>query len=153
MLIQITNKCRMGCPHCMQDSNPDGQHMTEEVFRQAAMFCYQALPMVINISGGEPLEHPEWVDITKTLLSIPTVKMATILTNGFWIEDAQQRVKMAKLIKYSKGRLKVQVYSHPKYYKQHEWTVEHEKQFRSIGCIPDFTSPIFMQDLGRFFGL
>jgi hypothetical protein len=56
---------------------------------------------------------------------------------------------MARLIRREKGRVKVQVYSNPKYYRDHEWTVEHEQQFRSIGCLPDFDSPIFMQDLGR----
>lgn len=149
MLLQITNRCHMGCPHCMQGSTQNGKHMTEEVFRKAAVFCFNARPLVINISGGEPLEHPAWHDITKSLLTIPSARIITILTNGSWIEDDQKRIQMAKLIRQNKGRLKVQVYSHPDYYKQHEWTVEHEKQFSSIGCTPDFHSPIFMQDLGR----
>ena len=56
---------------------------------------------------------------------------------------------MAKLIRENKGRVKVQVFTHPEYYKNDEWTVEHEQQFKSIGCTTDFDSPIFMQDLGR----
>lgn len=29
MLIQITNRCHIGCPHCMQESTAKGKHMSE----------------------------------------------------------------------------------------------------------------------------
>lgn len=149
MLIQITNRCHMKCPHCMQDSTPKGRHMTEETFEQVLEFCRQARPLVVSITGGEPTEHPLWLSMTKAMLQLPTKPIVCIITNGAWIEDATTRISMAKLIRENKPRVKVQVYSHPKYYRDHDWTVEHEQQFRSIGCRPDFTDPIFMQDLGR----
>lgn len=149
MLIQITNRCHMECPHCMMDSTPDGRHMTDETFKEVLKFIIEAKPMVVNISGGEPTEHPRWAEYVKAVLSIPSVVIVTVLTNGAWIEDRGQRLAMARLIRGAKGRLKVQVYSHPRYYRDHEWTVSHEQQFRSIGCGPDFSSPIEMQDLGR----
>ena len=149
MLIQITNRCHMGCKHCLQDAKPRGRHMTDETFDQVMDFCMEARPMVVNVTGGEPTEHPSWVGYVKTLYTLPSVKMVTILTNGAWIDDDKQRLAMAKLIRMGKGRIAVQVYSHPKYYPDHEWTVEHAARFRSIGAIPDFESPIFMQDLGR----
>lgn len=149
MLIQIINRCHMQCPHCMQDSTPDGQHMTEETFEQVLDFCKQARPAVVSLTGGEPTEHPQWLSMARELLQLPSVRLMAIVTNGAWIEDSKQRIAMARLIRENKPRVKVQVYSHPKYYQDHDWTVSHEQQFRSIGCIPDFTSPIFMQDLGR----
>lgn len=149
MLIQITNRCHMGCPHCMQDSNPQGQHMTEETFAQVLDFCREAQPFVVSVTGGEPTEHPRWEHIVRCLRNLPSVGRIAIITNGAWIEDSKTRIAMARLIREAKGAVKVQVYSHPKYYRDHEWTASHEAQFRSIGCIPDFTSPIFMQDLGR----
>lgn len=149
MLIMITNRCHMGCPHCMQDAKPKGRLMKEETFTGVLHFCHKAKPLVVSVTGGEPTEHPRWAEMTRELLQVNPVAMVNILTNGAWIEDKEQRLKMAKLIREAKGRVKVQVFSHPKYYQDHEWTVEHEQQFRSIGCIPDFESPIFMQDLGR----
>lgn len=149
MLIQITNRCHMGCPHCMQESSPRGKNMTEETFGQVLDFVREAKPMVVNVTGGEPLEHPQWRAFVKAILDIKGVAIVAILTNGYWIEDAKQRIAMAKLIRENKGRVKVQVYSNPKYYKNHEWTVAHKAQFKSIGCTPDFDSPLFMQDLGR----
>lgn len=139
----------MSCPHCLMDSRPRGAHMKDEVFDQVLGFCREASPMMVCVSGGEPTEHPEWERMVKELLAIPGVHTLALLTNGQWIEDPKTRIAMAKLIRSSKGRMKVQVYSHPDYYKDHEWTAEHEAQFRSIGCWPDFHSPIFMQDLGR----
>lgn len=149
MLIQITNRCHMDCPHCMQNATPSGKHMTGETFEQVVEFCKQARPMVVSVTGGEPTEHPQWLSMTKAMLQLPTKPLVAIITNGAWIEDAKTRIAMARIIRENKGRLKVQVYSHPKYYRDHEWTVSHEQQFRSIGCLPNFTDPIFMQDLGR----
>lgn len=149
MLIQITNRCHMVCPHCMQRSGPKGRHMSEETFEKVLDFVTASAPMVVNVTGGEPTEHPSWLRYTKELLRIPSVWLLVITTNGAWIEDKDQRIAMATLLRQNKARAKVQVFSHPKYYCRHEWTVEHKAQFRSIGCITDFESPIFMQDLGR----
>lgn len=149
MLIMITNRCHMGCPHCMQDAKPSGKLMTDETFEKVLAFCQEARPLVVSVTGGEPTEHPRWAEMTRGLLRMKPAAIVNVLTNGTWIDDDEQRLKMAKLIREGKGRMKVQVYSHPKYYKDHEWTVERKAQFRSIGCIADFESPIFMQDLGR----
>ena len=149
MLIMITNRCHMMCPHCMQDAKPSGKHMTDETFEKVLDFVREAKPLVVSVTGGEPTEHPRWAEMTRELLRMKPVALVNIVTNGAWIEDDGERLKMAKLVREEKGRLKVQVYSNPLYYQDHEWTVEHEQQFRSIGCLPDFRSPIFMQDLGR----
>jgi len=149
MLIMLTSRCHMGCKHCMQEATARGRHMTRETFDGVLAFVREAGPWVVNVTGGEPTEHPEWAEWTRELLRIKSIKVLSILTNGAWIEDKEQRLRMARLVRESKGRVKVQVYSNPLYYPDHEWTVEHEQQFRSIGCTPDFYSPIFMQDLGR----
>lgn len=149
MLIQITNRCHMGCKHCMQCSNAKGKHMSEDTFERVLTLVNEAQPLIVNITGGEPTEHPLWKQFAKELLNVKSVKIMTIITNGAWIEDDKTRIDMAKLIRENKGNVKVQVYSNPKYYKDHEWTVAHEAQYKSIGCITDFDSPIFMQDLGR----
>ena len=105
--------------------------------------------MVVNITGGEPTEHPRWAHIVQSVYNLPSVKILAILTNGAWIDDDKTRWAMARLIRNAKGVIKVQVYSNPDYYKNHAWTVAHKARYKSIGCITDFTGPIFMQDLGR----
>ena len=149
MLIQITNRCHMNCPHCMQESNPCGKNMTEDTFKEVLDFCNKARPLVVSISGGEPTENPSWKAYAWAMLNLPSVALVNILTNGAWIEDKGTRIDMARLIRQGKGHINVSVYSNPKYYQNHDWTVAHEEKFRAIGCITDFTDPIIMQDLGR----
>ena len=72
MLIQITNRCHMGCKHCLQDASPNGKHMTDETFDRVMDFCMEARPMVVNVTGGEPTEHPNWVGYVKTLFTLPS---------------------------------------------------------------------------------
>ena len=43
MLIMITNRCHMNCPHCMQDARPDGKLMTDETFEKVLDFVRFAL--------------------------------------------------------------------------------------------------------------
>lgn len=39
MLLSITEKCRMGCSHCMDDARPDcDKFMTKEMFEKAIEF-------------------------------------------------------------------------------------------------------------------
>lgn len=63
MLIRITNRCTMGCSHCLTESTPSGSHMDEDTFICALVFArvYQQVPMVM-LSGGEPTCHPNLLD-------------------------------------------------------------------------------------------
>ena len=39
MIISITEKCRMGCSHCIDDARPDSdKFMTLETFKKALAF-------------------------------------------------------------------------------------------------------------------
>lgn len=92
MLLKITEKCSMGCTHCMNNATPDGQHMSEQVFDDSLDFLiknnvYQS----IILSGGEPTEHPNFVFLIQKLISkFEHEKKRTIVTitsNGFWCLD------------------------------------------------------------------
>lgn len=91
MLLHITDKCSLGCPHCLGDYKPDGEHMSSEVFKDAIDFIIKTNPIIhVTVTGGEPTEHPDFVEFMDILISalkkktdnVP--KMITITTNGFW---------------------------------------------------------------------
>ena len=67
MLLQITNKCHMMCPHCLQDSKPEGNHMTLETFNKVLQFMLYCGINYVTISGGEPTEHPDIEKICQVL--------------------------------------------------------------------------------------
>lgn len=89
MVIKITDYCTMGCPHCMQNSTPGGKHMSFDVFKDAIAFAGECLTNgnAILISGGEPLEHPEFFKfLDYTLKELPG-KLIYVLTNGLLLND------------------------------------------------------------------
>lgn len=78
MLIKITDKCSMGCTHCLSDCKPDGNHMSFETFKDALDFNDTILPVMNTfgtlcispalISGGEPFEHPDIIKFINYLI-------------------------------------------------------------------------------------
>lgn len=83
MLLDITNTCRMGCPHCMQRSTPEPQHMSDETFGLAMRFAGMARPRAVLMSGGEPTEHPKWLEYARAV--VEGGYSLVIATNGMWI--------------------------------------------------------------------
>ncbi len=56
----------MGCSHCMINATLNNQDfMTKETFRQAVAFSKEYDLSFVLISGGEPLEHPEFFDFVQ----------------------------------------------------------------------------------------
>jgi hypothetical protein len=103
MLIKITDKCSMGCSHCLSDCNPNGKHMSFETFQKAIRFNFdRAGDSPILISGGEPTEHPEFEKFIGYLLMYKKLEEAknlrklapiTVTTNGLWLSENVEFVK------------------------------------------------------------
>jgi len=64
MILAVTDKCSMGCNHCLSDCKPDGKHITFDQLKKNIEFCLP-LTMVqpMMITGGEPFEHPDIKEI------------------------------------------------------------------------------------------
>lgn len=63
---RLTSECNLGCLHCCEES---GHHMSdemghEELFKFCEDIARSKIPYVA-ISGGEPLLHPEFFDISE----------------------------------------------------------------------------------------
>jgi len=87
MLVRITDCCRMGCTHCMVEAHPDGEHMAMENFAKSIDLAKRIDLPVLMISGGEPLEHPEFFEFAK--LAKKNIKLVLLLTNGMFAEDEE----------------------------------------------------------------
>lgn len=85
MLIRLTNQCGMGCSHCLIDAKPKGDHIELDTFRDALEFAeYHNDPMVL-LSGGEPTEHPQVVELTH--MAKARLPVVAVISNGMFLAD------------------------------------------------------------------
>ena len=100
MLLKLTEKCSLGCNHCMNRSTPEGEHMTLDTLNDVLEFLIRnkAYKHVV-VSGGEPTEHPDFERLMNRMLirfsEEKNWSAITITTNGFWClghPDAAKRI-------------------------------------------------------------
>lgn len=151
MLIQITNKCHEGCPHCMQDSNSNGGMMDFATFKKTLQFGeFLGCPVYI-ISGGEPTEHPQFLEFCQYLdkfISKSKVRAAfSITSNGTWFPE---KIEMVKKLAKLNNLVSMQVYTNKKWYRHADFIINHKDEINAIPkCEVDTTDIRSMQDLGR----
>lgn len=88
MLVKITDRCSMGCTHCMENARPEGSDMTMETFVKVVDFIDRNEFFFMLISGGEPTDHPtfcDFVNLAKTKLKV------IVLSNGLFWRDEKRR--------------------------------------------------------------
>lgn len=116
MLISITEQCRMGCPHCMDNATPEGNHMSMDTFRDAIEFFNKYGGIECIITGGEPTENPMWIKMVRYALEHThgstgsNIAHVTLTTNAMNITNNRdiQNYLMLLMQKYN-GKLSVQV--------------------------------------------
>lgn len=82
-IVEITSRCNLACPVCIANAGYDWD-MTLEEFRNLIEKLISAENQIdiINISGGEPLLHPLFLDIIDEALNRPEIIRVSISTNG-----------------------------------------------------------------------
>lgn len=94
MLLKLTEKCSMGCTHCMNSATPEGKHMTLDTLNDVLEFLIRnnAYEHII-VTGGEPTEHPDFELMMDRILTRfseeKRLSVITIATNGFWCLEHQ----------------------------------------------------------------
>jgi len=121
VLIMVTTRGQMGCPHCMERAGPSGDDMTRETFIKALDFADRIEAMspvkVTMLSGGEPTDHPEIVDF----LALAEARRHNImlLSNGLFLENEELRDEILS------HRVFVQVTNDPRFYPRKPPVYEH----------------------------
>lgn len=122
MMLAVTYHCSAGCPHCMSDCQPDNSHMSIETLGSVLTWLREHdIQEMIMITGGEPLEHPEILQVLKTInQEFPGLIILT--TNGYYLTDP-----IAKFLR-KKTRFIVQVTNDKRYYRP--YTKEEAKRLK-----------------------
>lgn len=109
MIVRITNRCQMGCRHCMIDgSGPDGQHMTHATYMRALRFAQACAAPVVLLGGGEPTEHPDFCRFLE--LAHGVLPVVVVTSNGDFVDKPDVVAQLARFETY------VQVTNDPRYY-------------------------------------
>jgi uncharacterized radical SAM superfamily Fe-S cluster-containing enzyme len=82
-IVEITSRCNLACPVCLVDAGHQWD-MTMEEFRSLLDRLVRAERQieVLNLSGGEPLLHPQILAFVDEALSRKEVVRVSISTNG-----------------------------------------------------------------------
>ncbi len=89
-LIDITDKCNMHCPTCFADANGKTFLAYEQVEKMMRAYVEQeGNESVLQISGGEPTEHPRVVDILRLATEFG-FRSVMLNTNGIRLAEDQE---------------------------------------------------------------
>ncbi len=97
-IVEITDRCNLTCPTCYAGSSPTyGRHRTlEEVKKMLdTVVENEREPDVVQISGGEPTLHPQFLEILDYAKSLP-IRHLMLNTNGIRIAKEPEFAKKLK---------------------------------------------------------
>jgi len=119
MLIRVTEKCRMGCSHCMINAGPNGRHMARDIYKQTLEFIRETGFPLMMISGGEPMEHPDILILLQ--MAVDAGLKTTLLSNGMFLTDQELTKKVLDL------DVLVQITNDSRFYPEKVPHIKHEK--------------------------
>jgi organic radical activating enzyme len=124
MLIKITERCSMGCTHCLENATTEGKDMDWSTLKDIMAFLKDngLLNFEVLVSGGEPTEHPDFENFVSYIFEClkdanpnqPTALV--ILTNGLWMIDNPDKVRKIIEIKDDIHTIYFQVTNDTRYY-------------------------------------
>lgn len=99
--VSLTDKCNLRCTYCMPEEGVDwiskAKHLTiNELERVIAILCEEGIEE-IRLTGGEPLLHPDVVEIVMMIASLPTKPEISMTTNATRLGSLADDLKLAGL--------------------------------------------------------
>jgi GTP 3',8-cyclase len=101
--ISLIDRCNFRCQYCM----PDGAEF-DYILQQDLLKAREILTLVrevfiplgfchFRLTGGEPLLHPEVVEIVQAIASLPETRDLSLTTNGYLLDKLAERLYEAGL--------------------------------------------------------
>ena len=80
--ISITNYCENNCDFCYRKSNVNGKHMCLENYKKIIKQASDLGVMQVALGGGNPNQHPDFIEILKITRKLGIVPSYTTNGNG-----------------------------------------------------------------------
>ncbi len=85
--LSITEKCNLRCPYCSVGIflSPPDRELSLERLKEISLLFKGTTFRAVRITGGEPMLHPEFENISASLRELFNTKYTMLLTNGLLI--------------------------------------------------------------------
>jgi hypothetical protein len=90
MVIQITNRCTMGCTHCMVNATPEGKDMDWKTYFQSLNKAKEWGIKFVAFSGGEPTEHELFEEFMMVAIE-KSFPLFVVISNGSFLLDKEKK--------------------------------------------------------------
>jgi uncharacterized radical SAM superfamily Fe-S cluster-containing enzyme len=90
-LVEVTSSCNLRCPMCYASSGPGGDHLSyDECVRSIdRLIAVEGRAEVLQLSGGEPTIHPDFLRILSYAVARP-IDIVMVNTNGIRLAHDDQ---------------------------------------------------------------
>lgn len=95
--LKITDWCDVGCAFCYQGSTTKGKHASLARVDEIAAALAEAGVFEVAIGGGEPTDHPQFIEILKAFRSRGVVPNFTTKKLG-WLGDIPRAMEIIRQI-------------------------------------------------------
>lgn len=99
--ISITDRCNLRCVYCMPKEGLQWQPRADQLSMEEIARVVESAALggvkQVRITGGEPLVHPNVVDIVRRISSIPNIEEVSLTTNAMLLERLAQPLADAGL--------------------------------------------------------
>jgi cyclic pyranopterin phosphate synthase len=99
--VSLTDRCNLRCVYCMPKDGLQWQVRAEQLsvdeIARVVETASQGGVKRIRLTGGEPLVHPDVVEIVRRIASIPEIEEVSLTTNAMLLERLAQPLADAGL--------------------------------------------------------
>ncbi len=96
-IIEITSRCNLTCPVCLVDAGRPWDMPLQEFKKVISSLILSERQIdILNLSGGEPLMHPDLPAFIDEALSYPEIVRVSISTNGLRLLDQPEILSWLK---------------------------------------------------------
>ena len=88
--VSLTDRCNLRCTYCMPEDfgawTPNAHLLTRAEIVRVIRVAVECGVSAVRLTGGEPLLHPEVVDIVRDIACLPNAPKIALTTNGLLLE-------------------------------------------------------------------
>jgi len=99
--ISLTDRCNLRCVYCMPKHGLQWQSLAEQLSAEEIVRVVETAALSgvkrVRLTGGEPLVHPQVIEIVRRIASVPNIEEVSLTTNAMLLERLAQPLADAGL--------------------------------------------------------